>query len=108
MSLITLVAGKAHLRVLNTHEDVLIQSKLDAATLAAGRFMSRLMDGSDPEITQTDPIDPANQVFVKDVEAAILLIAEDLFTNRGIQQTALITPTNSAGGLLLPFQRMVV
>lgn len=108
MSLISIVDGKAHLRVLHTHEDVLIQSKIQAASLAAGRFMSRPVDGSDPEISYLDPDDPSKKIYVKDVEAAILLIAEDLFNNRGIQQTALITPSNSAGSLLLPFQKMVV
>lgn len=90
--MITLTQAKAHLRMDHDDEDALIQSYLDAALAHVAKYL-----GDD----MPDPV-PAP------VDAAVLLLAADLYLNRERQSDTVLRENRTYALLLNPYRSMRV
>ena len=93
--IITLQQAKDHLRVIDTDEDALIQSYIDAAEAHVGKYLDRPLD---PWNDEGDPV-PDN------VRQAILLAIGDFYENREARFIGTIQTNNPAFEALLHWDR---
>ena len=95
MSVITLEEAKAHLRVLESEENDLIQKYIDAAEAHVSKYLERPLD---PWNEEGDPT-PDN------VKQAILLAVGDFYENREARFIGTIQTNNPAFEALLHWDR---
>lgn len=90
--MITITEAKQHLRVMHALEDSLIQLYLDAATAHVSKYL-----GNDLPDPMPEP-----------VQAAVLLLAGDLYINRERQGDRILHESTAFSLLLAPYRSMAV
>lgn len=105
MSIVTLALAKEHLRVDGTDEDELIQLYLDAAEIAAERYLGRTIYAT-PEDVPDDDAD--GMALNASIVAAVLVHAATLYRWRESigTTTGTVVPLNSTTRALLDSYRV--
>lgn len=99
----TLTEVKLHLRVDHDLDDLVIQAYLDAAVDLVRNFVDRCYFWGEPNpISPGDPIEPVPP----SVRAAILMITETLYDNRGAGQGEILKHWSTEWMLLQPYRRL--
>lgn len=106
MSYVTLDEAKAHLLVIHSSDDDLIQQNIDAAEGYAANYMNRpniadnprctWLRNQDPDVTSSETPDPVPKAVVQ----GILLLVGDYYENRTAQTTPGLVANQAAENLL--------